>query len=147
MHVTEIRDFGDAPILVGGRVLDGRKDGCHRHVDPGVDGTPLLFDRCGGALDGSGVRNIRRDGERLTSCLSNLARTRVERFGVTGEQADARAACAVRPCHRAPDAAGRAGNDDDFSGHTASNTTRHRRRAASRLFGLHVSDQIVNQLR
>ena len=97
VDVAEIGDFGDPAVLLGTHLLDRRKDADHGVVDPHVDGTQLALDPLGRCLDGRGIGDVRRERERPSSGVPDLALRRREPVRAAGDQPHDRSARAECP--------------------------------------------------
>src|SRR4051794_12606106 len=115
VDLAEVGDLGRAAELLGADLPERRQDRRHRDVDPDVDLAELAGHALGGRLDLLGVGDVRGNRERAAARLADLPRGALERVLVAGEQGDRVAAAGERAGGRAPDAAGRSGDDDDHA--------------------------------
>ena len=120
VDVAEVGDLGRASDLRGVGIPDGREDGCHRIVDPDVDGAELPLDlvRRGVYLSRIGDVHTDRQGS-ATAGTANIGNGGLQTRSGTSDQGDVVAA--LRECdgRGSADAKRGSGHDDDSAAHLA----------------------------
>jgi len=117
VHVSQVADLGDPPVLLRSDLVERREDGRERDIHPHIDGTQLRLDGIDSRVHRIRIRHIDGHDQGRTPCCAHILGSPRQSLLTAGQQRDLVAPCSEGPGGGPADTSAGAGHHHNLCVH------------------------------